>query len=211
MKHSGFTGRIGVAREDITPPVGIYCRNWGAAKHDAAEGVHRPLTLTALTLQPDWQAKPLVLVDADLGWWADMPFGQKFCRRALAELGLHAPQYIFAFSHTHSAPPLCDPEPQWQGGELLPAYAEKVYTAVVAASHKALAAAQPATLEWHTGRCSLASNRDLRDGERIVCGYNPEIHADDTVVVGRVTDAADKRKNSMRSWDLNTWNWLGRL
>ena len=211
MKHSGFTGRIGLAREDITPPVGIYCRNWGAAKHDAAEGVHRPLTLTALTLQPDWQAKPLVLVDADLGWWADMPFGRKFSRRALAELGLHAPQYIFAFSHTHSAPPLCDPEPQWQGGELLPAYAEKVYTAVVAASHKALAAAQPATLEWHSGRCSLASNRDLRDGERIVCGYNPEIHADDTVVVGRVTDAADKRKNSMRSWDLNTWNWLGRL
>jgi len=64
MKHSGFTGRIGVAREDITPPVGIYCRNWGAAKHDAAEGVHRPLTLTALTLQPDRQTKPLVLVDA---------------------------------------------------------------------------------------------------------------------------------------------------
>jgi hypothetical protein len=45
--------------------VGIYSRNWGAAKHDAADGVHRPLTLTALTLQINAQSKPLVLIDAD--------------------------------------------------------------------------------------------------------------------------------------------------
>lgn len=190
MRDSGFTGLIGVAREDVTPPVGIYCRNWGAAQHDVAEGVHRALTLTTLTLQPDRQAKPLVLVDADLGWWADLPFERKFRRRVLTELGLDPSQYILAFSHTHSAPPLCDPEPQWQGGELLRAYTERVYAAILGTTRKALAAAQPATLEWHTGRCSLASNRDLRDGKRIVCGYNPETRADDTLVVGRVTDAA---------------------
>jgi hypothetical protein len=193
MKHSGFTGHIGVAREDITPPVGIYCRNWGAAKHDTAEGVHRPLTLTALTMQSDRQAKPLVLVDTDLiAWWADLSFERKFRHRVLEELDLDAPHYIFGCSHSHSVPPLCDPEPQWQGGELLPAYTEKVYTAVVQATRRALAGAQPAALEWHTGRCSLASNRDLRDGERIVCGYNPEIRADDTLVVGRVTNTAGK-------------------
>jgi hypothetical protein len=193
MKHAGFTGRIGVAREDITPPVGIYCRNWGAAKHDTAEGVHRPLTLTTLTLQSDRQATPLVLVDADLtAWWSDLPFERRFRRRVLAEIGLDASQYIFGCSHTHSAPPLCDPEPQWQGGDLVPEYTEKVYAAVVQATRRALAAAQPTTLEWHTGRCSLASNRDLRDGRRFVCGYNPEIRADDTLVVGRVTDAAGK-------------------
>jgi hypothetical protein len=72
----------------------------------------------------------------------------------------------------------------------LPLYTEKVYGAVVRATRKALASAQPATLEWHTGRCSLASNRDLREGKRFVCGYNPEVSADDTVVVGRVADAA---------------------
>ena len=54
-----FNGLIGVGREDITPPVGIYARNWGAAKHDVAEGVHRPLTLTALTLQDGPEGSPL--------------------------------------------------------------------------------------------------------------------------------------------------------
>ena len=43
---------VGFARADITPPVGIYHRMWGAALHDRATGVHRPLTATALWLEP---------------------------------------------------------------------------------------------------------------------------------------------------------------
>src|SRR5262245_42736812 len=43
--------RVGVARCDITPPVGIYHRMWGAAKHDQSTGVHRPLTATAIAMQ----------------------------------------------------------------------------------------------------------------------------------------------------------------
>src|SRR5690349_2880943 len=42
--------RAGIARGDITPPVGIYHRMWGAATHDKATGVHRPLLATALWL-----------------------------------------------------------------------------------------------------------------------------------------------------------------
>ena len=37
---------------DVTPPVGIYHRMWGAATHDRSTGVHRPLTATALALSP---------------------------------------------------------------------------------------------------------------------------------------------------------------
>ena len=29
--HSSFAGRIGLAKVDITPPIGIYSRSWGAA------------------------------------------------------------------------------------------------------------------------------------------------------------------------------------
>src|SRR5687768_7664886 len=42
----------GVARGDITPPVGMYHRMWGAATHDRSTGVHRPLTATVLALRP---------------------------------------------------------------------------------------------------------------------------------------------------------------
>src|SRR3954468_8387636 len=44
--------RVGVAHGDITPPVGIYHRMWGAAVHDRATGVHRPLLATLLWLEP---------------------------------------------------------------------------------------------------------------------------------------------------------------
>ncbi|HKB05329.1 MAG TPA: hypothetical protein VKD90_24105 [Gemmataceae bacterium] len=44
--------RAGFARADITPLVGIYHRLWGAAAHERSTGVHRPLTATALWLEP---------------------------------------------------------------------------------------------------------------------------------------------------------------
>src|SRR5580698_5165833 len=43
--------RGGFARADVTPPVGIYHRMWGAALHDRATGVHRPLFATAMWLE----------------------------------------------------------------------------------------------------------------------------------------------------------------
>jgi len=38
----------GVARADITPPVGIAHANWGAQAHERASGVDLPLWATAL-------------------------------------------------------------------------------------------------------------------------------------------------------------------
>ena len=43
--------RFGYAQGDITPPVGIYHRMWGAARHDKATGVHRPLLADVLILE----------------------------------------------------------------------------------------------------------------------------------------------------------------
>ena len=44
--------RLGIGRCDITPPVGIYHRFWGAAEHDQATGVHRPLEATVVLIGP---------------------------------------------------------------------------------------------------------------------------------------------------------------
>ncbi|MEJ0103843.1 MAG: hypothetical protein WDO19_15350 [Bacteroidota bacterium] len=51
LRQSSFKGIIGVAQTDITPPQGIYSRNWGAAQYDVAEGIHQPLRLTCITFQ----------------------------------------------------------------------------------------------------------------------------------------------------------------
>ena len=197
ITHSSFTGRVGVARGDITPPVGIFCRNWGAARHDTADGIHRPLSLTVLAIREAGPGDPLVLVDADLGWWGSLAFERGFRRRVLGSLGLPEERLLFCTTHTHSAPPLCPPEPQWQGGELLSGYLELVERATIATTARAIAAVEPAVVDWHHGRCGLAANRDLPDpappqGPRIVCGFNPDAPADDTLIVGRVTAASGR-------------------
>ena len=185
--HSSFAGLVGVAREDITPPVGIYCRNWGAAAHDAATGIHRPLTLTALILQDRKEEPPLLLIDADLSWFANPQFGEQFLARLVASVNLPRERVIFAMTHSHAAPQLTEPEPDWEGGDKVTGFVENVLSGAIKAAQTARQNAQPAILEWHWGRCELAANRDLPDGDRFVIGYNPGKPADDTLLVGRVT------------------------
>lgn len=189
-----FRGRIGVAREDITPPQGIYAKNWGAATHDVAEGVHRPLTATVLTLQTDGQAEenasfPLVLASLDLGWWRTRE-DEWFLRGHVIEtLGLDARGVMLALTHTHSGPAICREDVDRPGGHLIMSYLEQVRDAVIHAVQRALNTAQPATLTVAQGVCDLATNRDLPDPEweRYVCGYFPEGPADTALLVGRVT------------------------
>jgi hypothetical protein len=195
FSHSAFTGSVGLARTDITPPVGIFCRNWGAALHDAAQGVHRSLFLTALAIRAAATDQPLVLLDADLGWWANLSYERDFRGRVCVALGLPEERLLSCLTHTHSAPPLCHPQPQWQGGDLLAAYLGRLEQAMVETARQALANLAPATIEWHHGRCGLATDRDLPDpsppaGPRLVVGFNPANSADDTLVVGRITSAS---------------------
>lgn len=192
--HSAFTGLIGVARTDITPPVGIYCRNWGAALHDTAQGIHRPLSLTAVAVQQAAGGPPLVLLDADLGWWANLAFERSVRDRVCAALGLPPEHLLSCLTHTHAAPPLCQPEPEWPGGAVLATYLAAVEQRMIDTARLAMARVVPGRIEWHRGRCGLAANRDLPDPAppaepRIVCGFNPERPADDTLLVGRITEA----------------------
>jgi len=205
-QHPGFFGLAGAARVEITPPPGIYARNWGAARHDAAEGVHRPLFVTALALAEDHRAaegsgavvgdeategaEPLLLLEADLGWWRSPETERRFRESLLAQLGLAPERLVFALTHTHAAPPLVDrAEPGWEGGELLQPWLERVREGALAAADDALASLRPAALEWRYGRCGLATARDLADPDRpgrFLCGFDPGSPADDTLLVGRV-------------------------
>jgi hypothetical protein len=215
-RQTAFHGTVGIARRDITPPAGIYCRNWGAAQHDVAEGVHRPLTLTALTVSSECMQNPLILIDADLGWWHSIAAENQFRSGLLADLGISEDRLLFCLSHTHSAPPLCsEPSPSWSGGELLPVFLQQIRTAALEAVRDALRTACPSILEWHVGMCRLATNRDLRDpdSDRILCGFNPAGDADQTVTVGRVTGSSGSIRATIVHYACHptTLAWQNRL
>lgn len=200
-QHGSFFGHIGLARTDITPPVGIYNRNWGAAHHDTAETIHRPLSLTALTLSTAADAEPLVLIDADLGWWRPLNLFESFRDRLIEELGLEPSRFVFALSHTHASAPLMEPDPSLEGSALLGPWLETVFAATVNTVRQALAESFEATMDWHAGKCQLAAVRDLpdpaADRDRFVCGYNPAAAADETLLLGRVTDQTGKLRATL--------------
>jgi hypothetical protein len=194
FKHSSFTGLIGVAQEDITPPVGIYSRNWGASKYDVAEGIHRPIMLTCLTFQSSKQGKPLVLISADLGWWKSSE-DEWFLRNGILEaLSLTPPELMLCLSHTHSGPSIYREDASKPGGQFIEQYLYYIQKGAIRAAKRGLLTAASATLTWHYGKCNLATNRDLpeKNSERIVVGFNPEQTADDTLLFGRVTDKQNR-------------------
>lgn len=195
---SAFAGLIGVARRDITPPEGIYARMWGASTHDFAEGVHRPLSTTVLALQatPADPVRLLAGIDlamlGDLGVLAD---SERILAPVRDALGLTDGRLLVNCSHTHSAPWAATSRSHMPGGELIGPYLDQMGQALLEAGREAVANLVPATLTWATGKCDLAANRDLPDpapgANRTICGYNPVGHADDTLVVGRVTRDGD--------------------
>lgn len=192
--RSTFLGHIGIASANITPPIGIFARNWGAAASDVAIGIHRALTATTLTLQTAPDTAPLVLVALDLGWWRTAADEWELRGAVLGALQLDESRLIIALSHTHAGPGLCREDRALPGGELVGPYLDSVRDAVLETARTALSSAQRGALEWHYGRCDLAANRDLRDEgkPRFVCGFNPDGEADDTLLIGRVVNDQGK-------------------
>jgi hypothetical protein len=183
----GFSGRLGAAQRDITPPPGIFMRCWGTATHETAAGIHRPMMLAALAVLPAG-ADPLVLVTADLGWWQRVEDEQHVRGALLEELRLTEERVLFHLSHTHACAGLCTDDAGRPGGHLIGPFLEAVKEAAVAAAREAIASAVPGTLEWARGSCDLATNRDLRIGDRYFVGFDPDAEADTTLLVGRACD-----------------------
>jgi hypothetical protein len=189
--HPSFSGWIGVARRDITPPPGIYARNWGAALSDQAKGIHRPFCLTAIALS-DGPGPPLALLAMDLGWWSE-PKTEWSVRKAVIDvLGTDERRVLINLGHTHAGATLfLDRLSEGIGGsEYLLPFLDRIREAASEAALEASESRQPGVLSWSYGRCMLAANRDFPETEtaRFACGFNPAVEADDTLLVGRATD-----------------------
>ncbi|MCE9605664.1 MAG: hypothetical protein K8U03_12290 [Planctomycetia bacterium] len=181
----------GVARVDITPPVGMYHRMWGAAIHDRSTGIHRPITATALWLQPRGCG---TAGDALLMLALDHCILERAAMDALREAAGHATgipsaQVHVCLSHTHGAGFMARSRADLPGGDMIGPYLDEMTMRTARCAEQALTAAKPATLVCTAGRSSLAAHRDGFDAgsKQFVCGFHAAGLADDTLVVGRLT------------------------
>ncbi len=186
----------GVARCDITPSAGIYHRMWGAATHEVSTGIHRPLTATVITMasRDDSQfGSPSVAVAIDhcLLWTAEM---RTLVDYIAQHSGVSAESIVIYFSHTHGAGLMGLERKELPGGEMIAPYLDQLAVKISDLVRQSIQSARPAIINYGVGRCSLATNRDYWDSEKLsfVCGFNPEGTADDTVIVGRVSDESGK-------------------
>jgi hypothetical protein len=174
---SGAEYRAGVARVDITPPVGHEMGGYSARKHGST-GLHDPLYATVLVVETDNNS--IALVTCDLRSFVSTRVGEK----ARATFGIQ--NTLIDVSHTHSGPLTWELHSPW--------YTE-AEDKMVEAIGKAKAAEFPATLEMSAGKIYLGHNRrKIIDGKGYMWWRNaeklPSHPVDPTVNALQVKDAA---------------------
>ena len=207
---------FGAARRDVTPPVGIYARSWGAATHDVAEGVHRPLTATAAVFAPlTGEGQMLALVALDIGWFQYAPDEVALRTAVMERTGLGEAELLVQMSHTHAGANTNSRLEGRPGTELIRPYLDHLTAQVCDAVLEARSTSTEAFVTYGQGRCGLATNRDFWDAEaaRYACGYNPDGAADDTLMVARATDGAGRALATLFNYACHptTLAWENRL
>ena len=206
---------FGVATRDVTPPIGIYARSWGAAAHDAAEGIHRPCLATAALFAPAVARSPaagtavrdtggiapsgdgapdglgglLALVAVDIGWFQNLADERALRADVMQRTGITEDALLINMSHTHASANANSLLSDVPGAELIKPYLAHLTAQIGDAILEARSQMAPAWIAYGYGRCTLGRNRDYFDAaqQRYACGFNPDQAADDTLLVARVT------------------------
>ncbi|GDY21081.1 hypothetical protein LBMAG56_24270 [Verrucomicrobiota bacterium] len=187
--------RFGLATGDITPPANIYHRMWGAAKHERATGIHRPLRATVIAFAADSEAgdaradteQILVALDHCVLGAVELT---NLLDHVSAATGFRRETIAVVFSHTHASGLMGLDRVGLPGGDLIPDYLNQLGRIVSELTSQAQAGQTRASIVYGTGRCRLAGHRDFWDEttQQTICGFNPTGPADDTVLVARVTN-----------------------
>ena len=173
--------RAGVARIDITPPVGHVMGGYEARKLPAT-GTHDSLYATVLVIES--ADTSLALVTCDLRSFVSTRVGE------LAKQKFGVKTTILSVSHTHSGPLTWEARTPWYG---------EAEDKMVEAIGKAKAAMFPASIEVATGHIYLGFNRrKVVDGQATMWWRNadrlPSHPLDPTVNVLLVKDADSKTR-----------------
>ncbi len=198
--------RAGLGTADITPPVGIYHRFWGAASHDQSIGVHRPLRASVLVLEPEEETDSaagdrqiLIALDHCLFRPPEMTeFREKTCAR----LQMASEHVTVVFSHTHSAAYVARNRAHLPGGDMIGPYLDNLPDRIAQAVDQAVANLASVTLTYGTASCRMGHHRDAWDenADRYVCGFNPDVDLDLPVNAVRMTDDAGAVRGTIVSY-----------
>jgi hypothetical protein len=181
----------GVARADITPPVGIAQPNWGAQLHERAAGIDLELWATALALRSGDET--VVIADIDVLYL--YPELAEKVRAGIHRLtGLPLSNIRISYTHTHSGPATNTGRGGWtnEGMEMVGPYGESLVHLIAGACWEAINALEPARIASGVGHSEIAVNRRYHRPEDnvIVVGHNYEGKVDHDVTVLRI-DALD--------------------
>jgi len=179
--------RFALVHADITPPADIYHRMWGAAKHEQATGVHRPLRATVAVFAPLEGEGRQVLVALDHCVLGAIEH-RNLVSTVSAISGAAAEEILVVFSHTHGAGLMGLDRAGLPGGDRIPPYLDQLGQTAGNLAKCALDALIPASIVYGHGRCALGTHRDFWDGSQYICGHHPGVPVDDTVVIARICD-----------------------
>jgi len=179
---------FGIAWTDITPPVGMYHRMWGAASHDRSTGIHRPLRTTVVVMRPLGGGPGTVLVSLD-HCLLRAPEMEALLSETCRLTELTRSELLVTFSHTHSAGYLSRDRADFPGGDLIGPYLDVLPGKIAEAFRAAQANSQPVTLTYGSTNCEMGCQRDYLDEDRghYVCGFNPDAAVPLPLNVVRVT------------------------
>jgi hypothetical protein len=181
---------VGVARADMTPPVGIAHASWGAQTHERAAGVDLPLSVTALAISDGEQTTVTISLEVVILWSED---DVAAIREATTDLtGVPEEHVRVSYTHTHSGP--CVNRENWfeEGDEMVDAYLDSLIDKAAGTAWEAVESMEPARVAAGTGHSEIAVNRRFKRPEdgRVIVGRNPEGPVDHEVGVLRLDTVA---------------------
>ncbi|MGN0002709.1 MAG: neutral/alkaline non-lysosomal ceramidase N-terminal domain-containing protein [Sphingobacterium composti] len=193
-KDNNYKGFVGVAELDVTPPIGIYSRNWGAALHNQSIGNHNSLKISCVTISQKANSTPLVLISLDACVWRSYELKERILGNIRREFSLPKENLAFCLTHTHAGPVLSEELDEEVGGNLNRYYIQVLEAHISNVITESLKNRSLSVITWKYGKCSLAKNRDLflEDDNKFITGFNPANSSDDTLLVGRIVDVKTK-------------------
>ena len=181
----------GVARCDITPPVGGQMQGY-MSRTEPSQGIQFPLLATALVLAQG--SSKVVLLDCDL-LGLDLPLAQQIRSSIGLQLNTPSSHVIVGCTHTHNGPSTVrgylggvhDVGGHEQERKRLDRYIDDLVQRLIQVALKADGRRCPSTIGSGKGQANVGINREerLQDG-RVVIGRNPTGSVDHSVDVWRV-------------------------